>query len=282
MQRPDCPLDLKYTVLHLPVSHVLLLVLNRPYLRNCMTREAQYELERVFVWFDKTPDLRCAIITGAGTSFSAGGDLHEWHRLNQLPFGTFDLIPRRGFAGLTRRFGKKPVIAAVNGAALGGGFEMLMGVDLIIASGNATFGLPEVKRGVLAVAGCLPRLMKNVGRHRAMQFALLGEPITAEHAHQWGLVNEIVAESSGTEEILKRPVVLKAVEYARKIATNSPDSIILSRTGVLFGHELGSAETASWLLRDIFDQGMDENPNLREGVMAFVHKRMPVWKPSKL
>lgn len=180
------------------------------------------------------------------------------------------------------------MIAAVNGAALGGGFEMLMGVDLIIASREATFALAEVKRGVLAMAGSLPRLMKIVGRQRAMELALLGDPITAERAFQWGMVNEVVAESSesqrgmGEEDVLQRPVVAKAIQYAERIAANSPDSVIMSRTGVLLGHEHGSAETASWLVRDMFDQGFDGKENLKEGVQAFVEKRTPVWKSSKL
>lgn len=284
MQDLNYPFDLKYTLLHLASEHVLLVTLNRPQVRNCLTVEAQKELERVFVWFDKNPDLRCAIVTGAGTAFSAGGDLHEWHELNHSPVGTFELVPRRGFAGLTRRFGKKPVIAAVNGAVLGGGFEMLMGVDLIIASENATFALAEVKLGVLAMSGSLPRLTKNLGRQRAMELALLGDPIPAERAYQWGMVNEVVAEmgNTGIEDVLQRPVVSKAIQYAERIAANSPDSVIMSRTGVLLGHEHGSAETAAWLLRDMFDQGFDVGENLKEGVKAFVDKRKPVWKPSKL
>ncbi|KAL4895388.1 ClpP/crotonase-like domain-containing protein [Aspergillus ambiguus] len=282
MQDLDFPLELKHTALYQPVNHVLLVVFLPKGSRNCMTTTAQHELEKIFAWLDKNPDLRCAVITGAGRMFLSGGDLHEWYRLNHKPLGLFDMVPRRGFAGLTGRFGKKPVIAAVNGPAFGGGFEMLMGVDMIIASSNATFSLPEVKRGVLAFGGCLPRLMKNVGRQRAMEMALVGDSITAERAHQWGLVNEIVAENSGTEDVLKRPVVLKAVEYAQKMARHSPDSVILSRTAVLLGHEQGSAEAASWFIGDMVDQGFDENPNLQEGLAAFVEKRKPVWRPSKL
>ena len=86
----------------------------------------------------------------------------------------------------------------------------------------------------------------------------------------------------GIEDVLQRPVVSKAIQYAERIAANSPDSVIMSRTGVLLGHEHGSAETAAWLLRDMFDQGFDVGENLKEGVKAFVDKRKPVWKPSKL
>ncbi|KAL5357493.1 ClpP/crotonase-like domain-containing protein [Aspergillus floccosus] len=278
----DYPLDLKHTLLHTPHPNILLLILNRPSTRNSLTTSAQHELEKLILWYDKHPDLRCAIVTGAGSSFCAGGDLHEWHRLSQTTLGSVDILPRRGFAGLSRRLGRKPVIAAVNGPAVGGGFELLMGMDLIVAAETAVFALPEVKSGHLAYSGGLPRLMKNVGRVRAMQMALLGDAITAERACQWGLVNEIVKQGAGTEDVLKRPVVLRALEYAERIVKNSPDSVVLSRAGILLGHEHGSSEAASWLLRDLVDQGFDESPNFQEGVSAFVEKRKPVWRPSKL
>ncbi|KAG2417400.1 hypothetical protein HFD88_008619 [Aspergillus terreus] len=279
----DYPLDLQHTLLHTPHPNILLLILNRRSTRNSLTSTAQHELEKLLLWYDRHPDLRCAIITGAGSSFCAGGDLHEWHRRSQTPLGSVDILPRRGFGGLSRRFGKKPVIAAVNGPAVGGGFELLMGVDLIVAAETAVFALPEVKSGHLAYSGSLPRLMKNVGRVRAMQMALLGDAITAERACQWGLVNEVVVQGQGMEDdVLKRPVVVRAVEYAERIVKNSPDSVVLSRAGILLGHEHGSSEAASWLLRDLVDQGFDESPNFQEGVSAFVEKRKPVWRPSKM
>lgn len=103
--------------------HVLLVVLNKPHLRNSLAKEDQYELERLFIWFDKEASLRWAVVTGAGDAFCAGGDLREWDEFTKERKSTRDLVPRNGSGGLTRRLGKKPVIAAVNGAALGAGLR---------------------------------------------------------------------------------------------------------------------------------------------------------------
>lgn len=155
---------------------------------------------------------------------------------------------------------------------------------MIIASSGASFALPEVKRGVVALAGALPRLARIVGRQRAMEMALTGRTVPAEEAREWGIVNEVVpeGESDGGDDVLKRKVVQRAIEVAKVIVGNSPDAVIVSREGVKLGWEGVGAEEGSRLLVDQWAGRLNQGENLKEGVRAFVEKRAPRWAPSKL
>jgi enoyl-CoA hydratase/carnithine racemase len=177
---------------------------------------------------------------------------------------------------LSRRTGKKPIIAAVNGLAYGGGCEAVVNCDLVFASADhASFGFPEVKRGVFASAGALPRIMRIIGKQRAMEMALTGRVISAREAKKWGFVNDIV-EGKAAE------VVAKAVEVAQIIAANSPDAVIVSRQGVMMGWEGGSVEEGSRLFVETFGPRLAKGANIKEGLKAFVEKRVPHWTDSKL
>lgn len=182
-------------------------------------------------------------------------------------------MPPSGFGGLSRRSGKKPIICAVNGACLGGGCEMIINADLVIAERGAVFGLPEVKIGVVALAGALTRLVRTVGRQRAMEMALTGRPLDAQEARDWGLVNRVVEKGEGVRE---------AVRVAVVIAGNSPDSVIVSREGVKMGWEGVGAEEGTRLVLENWYSKMDKGENMKEGVRSFVEKRKPEWVPSKL
>lgn len=200
--------------------------------------------------------------------------------------------PPSGFAGLSRRTGKKPVICAVNGLAFGGGCEIVLNADMVIASRcGARFALPEVKRGLAALAGGLSRLVRTVGKPRAMEMALTGRVVGVEEAERWGLVNEVVddgdeAESGSVgkveEDVMQRKVVKRAVDVALEIAGNSPDAVIVSREGIKLGWEGVGAEEGSRLVQDAWGKKLNEGENLKEGVLAFVEKRKPRWVPSKL
>jgi enoyl-CoA hydratase/carnithine racemase len=185
-------------------------------------------------------------------------------------------MPSAGFGALSRRNGLKPVIAAVNGLAYGGGSEIIINCDMVLASPNATFGLPEVKRGVVALAGALPRLIRTVGRPRAMEMALTGRVVTAKEAEQWGLINRVVGDNE------EGGVVGQAIAMAKAVAENSPDAVIVSREGVKMGWEGVGAEEGTRLWQEIWYGRLLKGENMREGVRAFVEKRKPVWKPSKL
>jgi enoyl-CoA hydratase/carnithine racemase len=180
-----------------------------------------------------------------------------------------------GFGALSRRTGRKPIILAVNGICYGGGCEMLINSDMAIASSSASISLPEVKRGVVALAGALPRLVRTVGRQRAMEMALTGRAISAKEAYEWGLVNKVV--EGGAEEVVK-----EAIKMALSIAENSPDAVIVSREGVKMGWEGMGAEDATRIWMESWYPRLLQGENMAEGVKAFVQKRKPVWKPSKL
>jgi len=150
---------------------------------------------------------------------------------------------------------------------------MAINADLIVASETAVFGLPEVKRGVVAIAGALPRLIRTVGRQRAMEMVLLGRSIGADEARSWGMVNRVVAEGEAVEE---------AVKMAEQIASGSPDSIIVSRAGVMAGWDgLGAEEGTEAVVKGLY-KNMEGGENMKEGVKSFVEKRKPRWVASKL
>ncbi|KAM5342325.1 hypothetical protein ACJ41O_013291 [Fusarium nematophilum] len=271
------PPSVPNVILSSPQPHVLLVTLNRPDQLNALRRQMHFELDRLWNWYDAEPSLRCAVITGKGRAFCAGADLKEWHDKNNegKPSSEVDgeKWAENGFGGLSNRRGKKPVIAAVNGLCLGGGMEMVLNVDLIIASETAKFGLPEVTRGVVAIAGALPRLIRIVGRQRASEMALLGRMYTAKQALDWGIVNKVVAQAE---------VVDEALRWAGEMANNSPDSVIVSREGLLGGWDGEGPKTSTRRVDQGIYRGLDGGENMKEGVMSFVEKRKAVWKDSKL
>jgi enoyl-CoA hydratase/carnithine racemase len=191
-------------------------------------------------------------------------------------------MPPSGFGALSRRAGKKPVIAAVNGLAYGGGMEICTNLDMVIAAKSATFALPEVKRGVVAIAGALPRIVRTIGRQRAMEMALTGRTVSAAEAYAWGLVNAVVEDAPAEWSVMDRPVVKKALEYAKLIAANSPDAVIVSREGIKMGWEGVGVEDGSRLLVEGWGKRLSDGENMKEGLKAFVEKRMPNWVGSKL
>ncbi|KAI0548938.1 enoyl-CoA hydratase/isomerase [Xylaria curta] len=268
---PPTPTFLK---LSYPAPRVLLVRMDRPKDLNAMSTTGQWEMDSVWKWFDLEPRLSVAIITGTGRAFSAGADLKEW---NTSMSDDADPKSRMGnspaFKPLSRRLGKKPVIAAVNGLAMGGGCEFVVNCDLVVAAEDAYFGLPEVKRGLAAIGGALPRLIRTIGLQRASEFALTGRKVTAQEMYQWGIVNKVVP---------KDQVVAEAVKYAGMIAQNSPDAIICTRAGLRQGWETASVERAvEWTLENQFAE-LQRGDNIREGLLAFAEKREPQWKASKL
>lgn len=292
---PPPPVPGDTILLSFPAKHVLLVTLNRPAQRNAVNSAQHAALAAIWDWYDSEPSLRCAIITGAGdAAFCAGADLKEWdssfnsatlkaesEQVKQAKIIRAAEQRRRnkngGFGGLSNRGGKKPVIAAVNGLCLGGGFEMAINCDLVIAEKEKSkFGLPEVTIGVVAVAGALPRLVQVVGRQRASEMAFTGRiGYSAETMREWGMVNEVV--EGGGEAVVKR-----AVQIAKEICGNSPDAVLVSREGILLGLEGLGAETATEICERGLYAAIDQGENMREGVKSFVERRKPVWKDSKL
>lgn len=260
-----------FVIASFPVEHVILIRMNRPPY-NMMSQSAQRALGRMIHWFDDEPSLRIAILTGTDKGFCAGADLKEWMANKDSGIEVPEVID--GFGGVSRRQGKKPIIAMVNGITMGGGMEMMVNCDLVVASDRAIFALPEVKRGVFAKMGALGRIVRYLGLQRASELALIGEPITAQKAMEWGLVNRVVPHEKLVDEALK---------MAKQVCANSPDSVIVSRTGMLAAMEHGSLERSTQLHNlspevRILEQG----DNIREGLRSFKEKRQPKWVNSKI
>jgi enoyl-CoA hydratase/carnithine racemase len=268
------PPQVPNVLLSFPSPHVLLITLNRPTQLNAIPSTSHLPFANLYAWYDSEPHLRACILTGSGRAFCAGADLKEWdsRHANGESSNHSQKWTSSGFGGLSNRTGKKPVIAAVNGLCLGGGMEMAINCDLVVASEKAKFGLPEVKRGVIALAGALPRLIRTVGRQRAGEMALLGRMYDARQMREWGLVNAVVAGD----------VVQEAVKVAEEMARNSPDAVIVSREGLRLGWEGVGPELGTEIVEKGIYGRIDGKENMAEGVRSFVEKREPVWRDSKL
>ncbi|KAL2109139.1 hypothetical protein VUR80DRAFT_2937 [Thermomyces stellatus] len=276
------PPDVVDTLIAFPAPHVLLVTLNRPRLLNAIHTQQHKDLAGLWAWFDAEPSLRCAVIRGAGRAFCAGADLAQWNeqmKARNAPGPRpkeYTLYDSAGFGGLSNRTGKKPVIAAVDGVCLGGAMEMAINCDLVVAGPRAKFGLPEARRGVIPVAGALPRLIRTVGKQRASEMALLGRMYGPEQMREWGLVNFVVDVPEGGD------IADEAVKLATEIANNSPDSVITSREGLALGWEpMGPVQSTEIVGKGLYGQ-MDGGENMKEGLASFLEKRDPVWKDSKL
>ncbi|KAH6972009.1 ClpP/crotonase-like domain-containing protein [Ilyonectria sp. MPI-CAGE-AT-0026] len=243
-----------------PAPHLLLVTLNRPEQLNAMPRSAHIEL------FPSLPSLRCAVITGKGKGFCAGTDLKDHDAGGESWL-------EHGFGGMSNRRGKKPIIAAVNGHCFGGGFEVMVSSDFVIASESAKFGLPEVTRGIAAVAGALPRLICTIGRQRASEITLLGHTYSAKTLYDWGILNRILPQDRVLDE---------ALLWAVKVATQSPDVIILNRAGLLGGWDGEDPTTSTHRTNHGIFKALDGGVNMKEGILSFVEKRNANWIDGKL
>lgn len=239
---------------------VAVVTLNRPEVRNAIDPRTALLLERAIDDIDADDEVRVAVLTGAGGFFSAGMDLRAGSR------GEFPFSRRRGLLGLTERPPRTPLIAAVEGPALAGGCELALSADLVVASAEAQFGLPEPKRGLVAAAGGVLRLAQRLPRALALELVLTGDPIGAERAAAIGLINRVVPPGTALDE---------ALELAGRIAVNAPLSVALSKRIV--------DESADWPAEEAFARQNDVaapalgSADAAEGMRAFVEKRPPVW-----
>ncbi len=240
---------------------VLVITLNRPEVRNAVNAAVARGVAESIEELEGDDELRAGIITGAGGTFCAGMDLKAFVK-GEAPF-----VEGRGFAGLTEAPPRKPLIAAVEGFALAGGFEVALACDLIVAAEDARFGIPEVKRGLVAAAGGLVRLPKRIPHNLAMELALTGDPVEAPVAHQWGVVNRLAPPGGA---------LLAAVELAQSIARNGPLALDASKEivkGTLDWTEAEAWERQGELVGRVFG-----SEDAREGATAFAEKRDPEWK----
>ena len=244
-------------------NHVMTVTLNRPDRLNALHPPANAELGEVFDEFADDDDLWVAVITGAGRGFSAGNDLrYQAEGGERLP------MPR-GFGGLTSRFDlTKPVIAAVNGVAMGGGFEIALACDLIIASDKAVFALPEPKVGLAALAGGLNRLPRQIGSKRALGMILTGRHVSAAEGKELGFVNDVVPHDE----------LMSATQgWVEQIVACAPLSIRASKDVVYQSLSMGSLEESMTRKYDSV-KAMATSEDFVEGPKAFAETRPPNWQ----
>jgi enoyl-CoA hydratase len=240
---------------------VLTITLNRPQARNAINTATATAVAVALAELDGSAELSVAVLTGAGGTFCAGMDLKAFLA------GERPSVPGGGFAGFVERPPAKPIIAAVEGAAVAGGFEIALACDLIVAAENARFGLPEVKRGLVAAGGGLLRLSRHVPYHLAVEWALTGDYVSAAQARAAGLVSRVTAPGE---------TLATATELARRIAGNGP--LALAATKRIL------AECHDWPAAEAFDRQREitepvrGSQDAREGSRAFIEKRAPQWQ----
>lgn len=241
-------------------GRVLVLTMNRPQARNAVTLAMAEQIAGAMDTVDSRPDLSVAVITGAGGTFCAGMDLKGFAR------GERPIVDGRGFAGLVQRPPTKPLIAAVEGYALAGGFEIVLAADLVVASSAARFGLPEVKRGLTAAAGGLLRLQHRIPYHLAMELVLTGRMLPAPEAADLHLVNRVTEPDKALDE---------ALTLAAEIAENAPLALTASKQVLVNSPDWPLAE--KFARQEEYVNPVRESADAREGALAFVEKRTPRW-----
>ena len=241
-------------------GHVLVLTLNRPRARNALNPELKDALLAAMAKADGDPDVRAVVVTGNGPVFCAGMDLKAFLAGENVS------IEGKGLAGLTQAPPRKPLIAAVEGWALAGGCEVALACDLIVAADDAKFGIPEVKRGLVAGAGGLIRLPRRIPAGIAMELALTGDPLPAADAHRLGLVNALTEPGRALDG---------ARALAARIAANGPLAVTATKQIVAQQHDWDMAD--AWGLQQPIAAPVFTSEDAREGARAFAEKRAPVW-----
>lgn len=240
---------------------VLVITINRPQMRNAINRAVSYGVWEALQELDRNERLRVGILTGAGQTFCSGMDLKAYLQ------GEITRVEGRGILGMVEEPPRKPMIAAVEGYALAGGCEVALACDLVVASREAKFGIPEVKRGLVAAAGGLMRLPRLIPTRIAMEMALTGDMYPAERLAQYGLINELVEPGQALEA---------ARALAQRIIRNAPLSIMASKRVVI--------ESREWPISEMFERQREitapvlASQDAREGAAAFVERRHPDWK----
>jgi enoyl-CoA hydratase/carnithine racemase len=245
-------------------GHVEILTINRPEARNAINGGVSTAMSSIMDELADDTDCWVVVITGSGDkAFSAGMDLKAFSSGE----GGDIIGARGGFAGLTMRDFPKPIIAAVNGSALAGGFEIMLSCDLVVAAEHATFGIPEAKRGLIAGAGGLIRMPKRLPMAVALELAMTGDPIDATRAHALGLVNKVVPADSLLEE---------ALALAERIAANAPLAVRYSKSVMKRAAEVPESE--GWSINQEAVGIVFSSADAMEGPVAFAEKRPPHWQ----
>ena len=252
-------------------DHLCIITIDRPDALNALSPATSFEMAEAFDTFEANENLWVAIVTGSGDkAFSVGGDIKVMINAEQAEDY---ILPESGYGGLTSRVGcHKPIIAAVNGLALGGGFEVALAADIIIAAEGAVFGLPEPKIGTAAVAGGMHRLVRQIGLKAAMGILLTADSVSAQEGHRLGFVNSVVPGDQLMEA---------AFNTALKIIQCAPLAIQATKQAVMEGLNFASLDELQQAQKDgQFDrlETMFQSRDIKEGLTAFVEKRKPNWQ----
>ncbi|WP_286958436.1 MULTISPECIES: crotonase/enoyl-CoA hydratase family protein [Arsenicicoccus] len=239
---------------------VQIITINRPDTKNALNLEVAVAVAAAVDELDAQDDLRVGVLTGAGGVFSAGMDLKAFLA------GESPAIEGRGLCGITQTPPRKPLIGAVEGWALAGGFELLLACDLVVASGTARFGVPEVKRSLVAGGGAALHLARRIPLALALELLLTGDPIDADRAARIGLVNRLVPEGEA---------LASALELASTIAANGP--LAVAATKAIAKQSADWTWADGWVAQDALMMPVFESSDAREGAQAFAEKRPPVW-----
>ncbi|MEV1025232.1 crotonase/enoyl-CoA hydratase family protein [Streptomyces sp. NPDC050264] len=241
-------------------GRVLVVTINRPKQKNAMTLAGSEIIAEAVDRLDGEASLAAAVLTGAGDDFCAGMDL------KRFAAGERPALPGRGFGGMVQAPPSKPIIAAVEGWALGGGFELVLACDLVVAGESARLGVPEVKRGLVARGGGMIRLPQRLPRAVALELLLTGDPIDAVRAERLGLVNRVVADGGALGA---------ALELAGRIADNAPLAVACAKAVADAAPEWTQDE--AWERQAAFSDPVFASEDAREGARAFSERRVPVW-----
>jgi enoyl-CoA hydratase len=240
---------------------VLTIAIDRPQQRNAVTLAVAERIAAALTELDERPDLAVGVLTGTGGTFCAGMDLKRFLA------GEHAHVPGRGFGGLVEAPPRKPLIAAVEGWALGGGFELVLACDLVVAGEGARFGLPEARRGLIARAGGAVRLPRRLPRAIALELLLTGEPLDAPRAAAHGLVNRVVPDGGA---------LAAAQELAAAIAANAPMAVLTAKALALDSAEWPEAEL--FARQAAYTEPIFASADAREGAAAFAGRRTPRWQ----
>lgn len=244
-------------------GRLAIITLNRPEARNAVNGDVARGMEAALDQYEADPGLWAAILTANGKAFCAGADLKEIAAGRGHLLGT----AKGGFAGLVNRVRSKPLIAAITGSALAGGTEIALACDLIVCSDETVFGLPEVKRSLVAAAGGLFRLPRAIGMAPALEVIMTGDPLPAARAHQLGMVNQVVQ----TDQVMGA-----ARKLAERVIANAPLAVQASRAIAV--RAFMDEDEVLWRAGTEGFQSMASTEDFKEGPRAFIEKRPPVWK----
>ncbi len=248
------------------IDRVALITLNRPEVLNAVNSEVAGALGDLIAEYGSDPHIRAAVITGAGRAFCSGQDVAALASGDEAgPLSQSG----RGFAGMTNQIINKPIVAAVNGLAYGGGLEIALACDIIVMADDARVALPEVKLGLIAAGGGLPRIAQTLPPKVAAKLLYTGEPIEATDALRWGLASDIVPRDD---------VVARSLEIAHSISANSPRAVQASKRSLQALTTESSWSEDAWRLVAKEYGALVASPDAEEGTTAFLQKRSPVWR----